>query len=428
MEILVKCFILSLIMAISTLAFLDTLLPRRQFDHSWMSHTCLPAFLAGYLVIAFTPIPAWLLQPVRLTAMISLVALLYYRAGILKNLTASILFCGIYWIVTCLTISLIQSFPFSWSGFLMEKGEEIIAGVHMGLMMLFHFRYKKRFLPVAAGRRIRFGLFSLAGLILIVSFSTIAWDGSTADGRARLAVTVSFIIVSVCLFSFLEDLIKKEEEMQTLRLLHERTLSQMNQYRFARKEDTRLRRHLHDYKNQLGCIQEMLLCGKSTQALTYISHLTGSLRKSTEYINTGHTVVNAVLNQKYQTASELGIILSMTVNDLSGLSMSEEDIVSLLGNLLDNALEACERLNQDLAKIIQFKMVLEEEELILSTRNPLPEPLQIKNNRILTRKAEKHQHGIGLLNIDSIIRSHKGVSVLKCEDGWFCFSAVIPRT
>lgn len=85
------------------------------------------------------------------------------------------------------------------------------------------------------------------------------------------------------------------------------------------------------------------------------------------------------------------------------------------------------RLNQDLAKIIQFKMVLEEDQLVLSTRNPLPEPVRIRNNHILTRKSNAPMHGIGLLNVDSVIRSHDGVSVIKCEEGWFCFSAVIPR-
>ena len=89
MEIVMKSIVLSLILSISSLAFFDTLLPVRRFIHSWIRHTSLLAFLAGYLVIAFTPIPPWLFQPLRLTAVVLLPALFYYQSGILKTQAAS---------------------------------------------------------------------------------------------------------------------------------------------------------------------------------------------------------------------------------------------------------------------------------------------------------------------------------------------------
>ena len=135
-------------------------------------------------------------------------------------------------------------------------------------------------------------------------------------------------------------------------------------------------------------------------------------------------MVNVMLNQKYQEASDKGIVMTMISGDLSGLTVSEEDIVTLLGNLLDNAIEACEKLDEN--KVIQFKMVLEEEQLVLSIRNPVKNAVQIKDNRIITSKQDKSQHGIGLLNVDSVIKKNNGTSVLKCESGWFTFAAMIP--
>ena len=75
-----------------------------------------------------------------------------------------------------------------------------------------------------------------------------------------------------------------------------------------------------------------------------------------------------LLNQKYQSAREQQISMTMTMNNLSELSLSEEDIVTLLANLLDNAIEACLKLHGD--RRIQLKMVLEEEEL--SFRSAIP--------------------------------------------------------
>ena len=93
-------------------------------------------------------------------------------------------------------------------------------------------------------------------------------------------------------------------------------------------------------------------------------------------------------------------------------------------NLLDNAIEACEKL--DSRRVIQFKMTLETEQLILSIRNPVKEPVDINNNKVLTTKSESAEHGIGLQNVDAVISRHGGSSVLQSEDGWFYFSAVIP--
>ncbi|MDE5825346.1 MAG: ATP-binding protein, partial [Lachnospiraceae bacterium] len=146
-------------------------------------------------------------------------------------------------------------------------------------------------------------------------------------------------------------------------------------------------------------------------------------------INTNHTVVNIILNQKYQAARDKNITMTFVINDLSGLTMPEEDLVTLLTNLLDNAIEACEKIdekNTAIDKTIQFKMVVEESQLILSVRNPVNEPVQIKNNMVVTSKKDSIYHGIGLSNIDTVVKKYHGTSVLKCKDGWFSFAAILP--
>ena len=152
--------------------------------------------------------------------------------------------------------------------------------------------------------------------------------------------------------------------------------------------------------------------------------LNGRLRKNADFVNTNHAVVNVVLNQKYQSALERNITMLLSVNDLSGLTMREEDLVTLLVNLLDNAVEACEKLEEN--RVIRFKMVLEEGELILSVRNPVAVPVIIDGKRIVTTKKDGGNHGIGLLNVNGVIERSGGTSALRCEDGWFCFSAMIP--
>ena len=114
----------------------------------------------------------------------------------------------------------------------------------------------------------------------------------------------------------------------------------------------------------------------------------------------------------------------IAVNDLSRFTMKKEDLVVLLSNLLDNAIEACKNRNTD--KVIQFKMVVEEENLIMSVKNPMDMPLKIKDGKILSSKKDQDTHGIGLMNVESVVRKNYGTSSVKCDNGYFSFSSMIP--
>ena len=119
----------------------------------------------------------------------------------------------------------------------------------------------------------------------------------------------------------------------------------MELYRTMQSSFEQQKRFLHDYKNQLGCVQGLLADGKTEEAGSYIAGLSEAF-KSGDYVNTNHPAVNVVLNRKYADALEKKITITMSVNDLSGLTMKEEEIVTLLVNLLDNAMEACEKLDE----------------------------------------------------------------------------------
>ena len=289
------------------------------------------------------------------------------------------------------------------------------------------FRYKCRDWSDSFGRTgwSRFGWFPVISILVTTLLSMYIWytDSIRADSGGLLAAAVGYCVINVLAFYFIGNILEKEAQVQKARLMQEKLENQMEMYRNTQESETRCRRYLHDYKNQLGCIHGMLKAGEVEEALDYIEELNSGIRKGEDCVDTNHLVVNTVLNQKYQYARERGITMVMSVNDLSGLTMSKEDIVALLVNLLDNAVEACEKLDGN--KIIQFKMMLEEEELTVSVRNPVKEPVVIKGKRILTTKREKDEHGIGFLNINSVIEKNHGTSVLKCQDGWFYFSAVL---
>ncbi len=424
MEVIMRSIILSMIMGISCKAFFDAVIPEYRWKRRWPEYTIVLAFFAGFFLIAVSEIPPYLFQPVRVILVIAVIVQIYFRIKPVQNIILSTVFCGVYWIVSILTASIFAVLPTSWSGGLFNPAETVSSIVYLALMLFFHYRFKKHVQGFQNTGWTRFGYIPVFSLAVIMAISILPWDETIFGESARLTAVVGFAILNIGIVYMIGSVLAKETQMQRLKLLHERTQDQMHMYQSMQKNYEQQRRYMHDYKNQLNCIQGMILEGRTEETLEYISKLTGSLRKNADFVNTNHTVVNVVLNQKYQDALEKGITMTMAVNDLSSLTMSEEEIVTLLVNLLDNAIEACGKLEQD--RIIQFKMILENKELILSIRNPVKEPVRIRNNTIVTSKPDAAAHGIGLLNVDAVIRKNNGTSILRCEDGYFYFSAMLP--
>ena len=419
MGIVMRNILLCLMLGAGCSIYYETIVPVRVWRTAWVKYTAVPAFALGFLVIAFTEIPPYILQPVRVIAVLWLVSWIYCQMKAVQSLILSVLFCAAMWIVTAIVVSAVYALPPGYRGLEMIE-EELSYSVLLCLMLVFHFRYRKKISGLTGAQWARFGYFPIFSMIVIMAISMMMGSGDTE----RLVAVAGFGVLNVIALYFIGNILEKDAQVQEMRLLQECTQNQMEMYQNMQKNYERQRRDLHDYKNQLTCIQGLLLEDRREEALHYVETLNGNLRKDADFVNTNHAVVNVVLNQKYQSALERNITMLLSVNDLSGLTMREEDLVTLLVNLLDNAVEACEKLEEN--RVIRFKMVLEEGELILSVRNPVAVPVIIDGKRIVTTKNDGGKHGIGLLNLNGVIERSGGTSALRCEDGWFCFSAMIP--
>ena len=142
-------------------------------------------------------------------------------------------------------------------------------------------------------------------------------------------------------------------------------------------------------------------------------------------INTNHVIINAILNTKYQEAISKNIVFVFKVNDLSKIVIDDEDMVVILANLLNNAIEACEKCEEK--KTIKLKFVIEENLIVLSVKNTCSNLIIYSGNEIKTsKKDEPEMHGIGIKNIIQIVEKYNGEYVIKNENNEFSFSIIIP--
>lgn len=422
MERYIRSLILSIMMGISCKEYYEAILPKRKMRYRWIEQTVIFAFALGFMVISVSPIPPYILQPIRVIIIFWIIGQIYFKAKWMYHLALSVFFCGIIWVLSSIVISVLRLSLFG-SNTIEYIFDPVWCGILLFSMLGFSYRLKGKINIFDKGKGIFFGIFPVFSIIILMIMAV--WGENEADYSIRYIFVMGFGIASILIFYFICSMLIKDARMQSLQVENELVRNQMSMYLSMEQSYRQQLKYMHDYKNQLNCIQGLLEKGQVKESLNYIGELTGGIRKNTDYIDTKHMIVNVILNQKYQYALENGITMVINVNDLSCLVMRKEDLVILLSNLLDNAIEACKNIDAD--KIIQLKMVIEEESLILSVRNPMNTLPKVEGKRILSSKKDKQNHGIGLLNIENVVRKNHGTNSIKFEDGYFSFSAMIPN-
>ena len=233
------------------------------------------------------------------------------------------------------------------------------------------------------------------------------------------------LIMSIANFAILyliNIMEKRTKEEQQVTLLNQQMEIQSKNIVALSQSYQNQRRVTHEHLHQLQTIVELLDHGEEQAIRQYISEIQGARRTATLNINTHNPVLDAILNQKYQWASENGIKMQFQINDLSEVTIGLNELVVLFSNLFDNAIEACLKLPANRAI---YCHIVKGESLFISIRNTSPS-VEIVNGLIETSKEPKHEHGFGLLNIRHILSELSAEYAYHFKGGWFHFVAEIP--
>ena len=271
------------------------------------------------------------------------------------------------------------------------------------------------------------GLFLLCFVFLIpaltdvaVSFLTKPLTGLAYYLAVSCGKTLPVALVLVFRRLFLAAMRNRNSDQDMLLLRQHMEMQQDNMN--ALEQNYRAQRKTaHEFEHHLQVIQELLNRGEMAATQEYVSRLRKNRSIMVYSINSGHPVIDVILNQKYQTARENEIKMHIQVNDLSALTIPTDSLVVVLTNLLDNAIEACRRIDGH-REIIGC--VLYNNGLYISIRNTSI-PVQIVDGKIPTTKQDSLSHGFGLMSVTYVLDQMDAEYTFFYEDGWFNFAAEI---
>lgn len=185
------------------------------------------------------------------------------------------------------------------------------------------------------------------------------------------------------------------------------------------RSDESLRRFRHDFKNHAIVIGAMLEQGDVSGARRYFAELSGEVAAASGRFSTGSPVVNALLDVKASEVAADGTRICFEgVIPASGIA--PKDLCVCVGNLLDNAAEACRMLPDTVKKAITVKALTRHNLLLLSVENPVPPGRRSFGKGLPeTTKRDKRRHGYGLRNVEDAVKKYNGTLQTSIENGVF---------
>lgn len=264
-------------------------------------------------------------------------------------------------------------------------------------------------------------LITLLPTFLVLGVSALFGSG-TGSAVGIILVCCVLVLTNVSIHYVIWAMEKNTAQEMDMRLQRQHMQMQTESINALEQNYRLQRKSAHEFERHIQVLDDLLADNAFTEAKEYIYRLRGSRSYRVISVNSRHTVIDVILNQKYQTAQANGIKVQIRVNDLSGVALPTESLVVILSNLLDNAIEACCRL--DGYKEIDCS-VLYNDGMYIAIRNT-SKPVQIVDGRIDTAKPDKLRHGYGVENICYLLDKLGGEYTFDYEDGWFQFVAEIP--
>ena len=272
-------------------------------------------------------------------------------------------------------------------------------------------------------RLLFFPVFTIA--VTAAMLSNFKYVETSRQANVLFIIAFGLVGLNIVVFYLIKNIVEREIRIRENEIFQIQVSDQMNMYRSISESFDNQKRKTHEYKNQILCIESMLGKKQYSELEEYVMKLYGKLNDEADVINTNHVIINAILNTKYQEAMEKGIVFVFKVNDLADLEICDEDVVTILANLLNNAIEACEKCKDN--KIIKLKFIKKEDKVIISVKNTYNDTIRYENGEIKTTKSLKpEEHGVGIKNVLKIIEKYSGSYVIQEQNEEFFFSIIIP--
>ena len=311
------------------------------------------------------------------------------------------------------------------TGISVEAGQKLIlfnaAGVLISKMVLISIIKVIQFIVPSFGERISGYLMVPLLMLPVASFMLIYILGefNLLEGPSPRALMASCAMIllafsNIGLFFLLEYQQREEKEKNRMQLMQKQTEGQIAFYRELAERQKISNKTMHDLKNQMFALSEAMKTD-SDKTREIMESISGKIFAASPMTVTGIDAVDSLIFSKKQQMELHGIRYEQSVHISPGTSFDPLDLCVLLGNLLDNAIEANEKVDPA-KRFVSLTITQQEMWLSITITNAAVETVKLDGKTIHTTKAQKELHGFGLSSVNEIAAKYQGNCTFRSTD------------
>ena len=404
--------------------YLDNLFSRRKFKKPIIFLVWI-LYISLQVILSSSSLPAWNNILINYTLLICM-CLILYNGKIAKILLAILIFCLLWMGVEIITgYILMMGLPerdISLFGSFISK-----LGMYICVQLLNICTKERDIYKVhKLADWVNAVIIPVCSIFIIHSLFTLSYDSETTDMVLALISSVIILVLNISSMKIYnklgQDLIDIKEKMA-----YERQLDLCNQ-RVTEIENSfiNFRNTSHDIKYHLLNIRQLANeSHMNNEISTYIDKLLKNVMINVGISKSGNLAIDTLVDYKFNLALQKNIPFYVNIDPLDKLDFEYGDLCVIIGNILDNAIEASEKLPSKEA-YIDLNIQHKKELLSISIKNKYKGKLT-KNNRqfFATSKSDKELHGIGLRSVKRIVDKYNGEMLIDLPDNIFILKILL---
>lgn len=241
---------------------------------------------------------------------------------------------------------------------------------------------------------------------------------NTAQSILLAVLCVLLVFANLCVFLFVDRMNDYTEKKTDLMLYEQEYKSQKQHLESLQDHLSETRAFRHDTKNEMLSLLGLLEANEIQKAKNAIRASLNMLDETgKDIVNTNHPVIDALLQNKLRENKPKGIIVKPIIKITDELLVNEIDMGILLGNIVDNAIEATERLETEKRIPIEVRIICNEGVVSINVRNAVDH--EVDTDNLYTIKKDKLIHGHGVKQIKKTVARYDGTAEFRCESNVF---------
>ncbi|MDB8791087.1 GHKL domain-containing protein [Romboutsia sp. 1001216sp1] len=361
----------------------------------------------------------------------TLLYIVSYKDKIYKCIVVSLLFWLGLMIAEGLAVGLVvvinklNNIDIILNGNLFRLEAIIISKIFLFIVLIL-FKYFKLSLEFKPKDMVLIGLPILSNIVsLLLIFGYNLKNNSVSDDNMVVIVLAISLILSssIVILIVIGKIVQDDKLKLEYELINERIKTNYKSYESINEIHDKLKYVYHDLKNHMICIKSY---DTKEEIVSYINNLESQVSDFENFKNTGNKTLDIILGEKIYLCKKYNIEFEDNINISKLKFIQNIDICAIFANALDNAIEACMNIDNEIEKRIEVKATYINGFAIIKFINTKVNDIKFIDNRIQTSKDDNKIHGIGLASIKYIVSKYDGEAIANYSDNEFILKIMIP--